>query len=110
MAYEVTKWENRDKDNNIKGTALNAKHMNNIENGISALDTAVTHLSGQVASINLTPEQLDQLSHVATSLNDVQNELISLKAEFEAHVHENVVGETTGPVIIETDKTTKPTN
>lgn len=104
MSYTKTIWENRDAANNIAGTKLNAEHMNNIENGIEALNTAVSNLTTQVTTIEsgLTPEQVTLLETVQGDLATVQNALSSLKAEFDAHVHSNVVGETTGPVIVQT--------
>lgn len=102
MSYTKTVWENRDAANNIAGTKLNAEHMNNIETGIEALDTAVSNLTTQVNAIDLTPEQLEVLSSVSTNLQTVQDGLNLLKTQFEAHVHSNVVGETTGPVIVQT--------
>jgi|GEM_PF-6976799 hypothetical protein len=94
MSYTATKWENRDKVKGIVGTKLNADNMNKIEEGIVAIDDALSKLAGQI-----TPEQLSLLANVSTSLTTLQGHLDTLEADFKAHVHSNVVGDTTGEVI-----------
>lgn len=108
MSYQSITWVNRDNVNNVTGTKLNADNMNRIEQGIVALDTAVSDLTTQVNAIDpatgtgLTAEQVTLLNTVSDSLQTVQNGLNLLKTQFESHVHSNEVGETTGPVIIQT--------
>ncbi len=102
MSYEATKWA--DRTATTSGTKLNADHLNNIEGGISALDIAVTDLTTKVNAIDLTEAQLNQLKNISDSLTQVQSDLSSLKAEFDAHVHSNEAGDTTGKV------TTDPTS
>lgn len=107
MSFEKLQWVNRDKDNGVTGTKLNAANLNRIEDGISTLDTALAALSAQVSTIDpstgtgLTEEQSQLLSSVSQSLKTVQDGLDSLTKKFESHVHSNEAGETTGPVVIE---------
>ncbi len=99
ILYAKTAWENRDKANNKPGTKLNAEHMNNIEDGIEKLVEVVNAINPATGT-GLTDEQLTLLTTVKTSLETVQKDLDTLKAKFEAHVHPNVVGDTTGEVIV----------
>lgn len=105
MSYQAITWINRDKANNIAGTKLNADNLNHLEQGIGALDTALAQLAVQVDAIDpttgtgLTDEQSLLLTTVSDSLKTVQDGLTALTEQFNAHVHSNEIGETTGEVV-----------
>lgn len=110
MSYKVTQWV--DRSSTTAGTKLNATNMAHIEEGIQTIDSALSELSTKVSTIDpktgtgITDDQVKLLNTVSDNLTAVQNGLNLLKANFEAHVHSNEVGDTTGKVIIETSSTT----
>jgi len=103
MPYQALKWVDRDKSKNVVGTKLNAENLNHIEDGIVTLDTSLEDLTKAVKGLNLTEDQLKALSDISGSVAALQTGLSSLQAKFDAHVHSNEAGDTTGGVTTETN-------
>ena len=99
MSYQALKWVDRDKSKGITGTKLNAENLNRIEDGIVALEAALADLTTKASALNLTDEQIKAISNLPT-----------LEAKFEAHVHSNEAGDTTGGVTTDPTATTSTTD
>jgi len=108
ISYAKTVWKDRDKANNEPGTKLTSEHLTNIEDGIGQLVEAVNAISPATGT-GLTSDQVKLLDQVGTRIDAVEKDLAALKSQFEAHVHSNVVGETTGEVVAATSSTTDTT-
>lgn len=82
IPYIKTVWIDRDNVNSTPGTKLNATNFNKLEEGLENTDTILSALEDTVASLQTALETLEQ--------------------NFNAHVHTNEAGETTGSVVIPT--------
>lgn len=108
QAYVATNWVDKDATNDIHGTKLNAEKFNKIEQELLVLDNAQMSLLSTVDSINsLTGDQKTSLTSLTetvtvlqTALDTLTTEFNTLKSNFEAHVHDNETGDTTGSVVI----------
>lgn len=106
MSYQALKWVDRDKSKNVTGTKLNAANLNNIENGIVALETALGDLTTKASALTLTDDQVKAIADISA----LKTGLADLQAKFDAHVHSNEAGDTTGGVVIESSASTSTTD
>ncbi|AGF59627.1 hypothetical protein B0P06_006098 [Clostridium saccharoperbutylacetonicum] len=110
MSYQALKWVDRDKSKDIPGTKLNAENLNHIEAGIVTLDNAVADLTKAFTGLNLTEDQIKALSDISGNVAALQKGLDALQAKFDAHVHSNEAGNTTGGVTTDPTATTSTTD
>jgi hypothetical protein len=104
MSYTALTWVDRSKD--TPGTKLNATNLNRIENGIKDLYIALDTITKKVP----TEAQLNAISNFSKSVGDLQTGLDQLKTDFNAHVHSNEAGDTTGGVTTDPTATTSTTD
>jgi hypothetical protein len=104
MSYTTLTWVDRSKD--TPGTKLNASNLNHIEKGIKDLYDALDTITNKIP----TDAQLGAISNFTKSLGDLQTELDKLKTDFNAHVHSNEAGDTTGGVTTDPTATTSTTD
>jgi hypothetical protein len=106
--YTKTVWADRnatDPKNIIPGTKLNATHMNNLESGLAAVDAAELALEERVGTLetNGLPQAVtDEITSLQNAVQTLSDNYTKLLADFQAHVHSNEVGDTTGGVIVPT--------
>jgi hypothetical protein len=100
--YAKTIWVDRDDVNKTPGTKLNAQNFNKLEEGLELTDGIVAQLEAAVAALQTAN---GTVSSMQTELTTLKNNYDKLKADFDAHVHENGAGATTGAVVVPTTPT-----
>jgi hypothetical protein len=107
-AYVKTVWVDRDATdpNNIKhGTKVNATNLNKLEEALTVVDAAELALEERVGTLetNGLPQAVtDEITALQNSVTTLTNNYNQLLADFQAHVHANEAGDTTGGVIVPT--------
>ena len=112
-SYSKTTWVDRnatDPLNVIAGTKLNAANLNKLEQGLADSDAASVALEARVLTIESSGpvgEQTAEITQLISDLNASElavtaltNVVAQLRADFDKHTHENVVGDVTGPVVL----------
>jgi hypothetical protein len=106
MSYTALNWVDRDKSKNVPGTKLNAANLNHIEKGIGDLYDALDAITKNIP----TAAQLSAISSFSENVGTLQKGLDGLQKQFDAHVHLNEAGDTTGGVTTDPTATTSTTD
>ena len=107
-AYSKTVWVDRnatDPNNIVHGTKVNATNLNKLEEAVAVVDAAEIALEERVGTLetNGLPQAVtDEITALQNAVTTLTNNYNALLADFQAHVHANEAGDTTGAVIIPT--------
>lgn len=104
--YTKTVWVDRnatDPQNIVHGTKVNATNLNKLEEAVSVVDAAELALEQRVGTLEtagLPQAVTDEITALQTAVNTLTTNYNTLLANFQAHVHANEAGDTTGAVVL----------